>query len=45
MKTLLALIVAAVLAACGNSKTVTPAPEDAASSPTVGTKGAGGGGW
>ena len=45
MKILLALILAAVLAACGNSNTVTPAPETAASSPTVGTKGAGGGGW
>ena len=44
MKTILALILAAVLAACGNSNTTTPAPDAAASSPTVGTKGAGGGG-
>jgi hypothetical protein len=45
MKTIIALILAAALAACGNSNTVTPAPETAASAPTVGTKGAGGGGW
>lgn len=44
MKTILAIIAAAVLAACGNSNTATPAPETAASSPTVGTKGMGGGG-
>jgi len=44
MKILLALILAESLAACGNSNTTTPAPETSASSPTVGTKGAGGGG-
>jgi hypothetical protein len=45
MKTILSILVAAMLAACGNSSTDTPSPEAAASSPTVGTKGAGGGGW
>lgn len=44
MKTIFALILAAVLSACGNSNTTTPAPETAASAPTVGAKGMGGGG-
>lgn len=44
MKTIIAIIVAAVLAACGNSNTVTPAPETAASAPDAQTKGAGGSG-
>jgi hypothetical protein len=44
MKITILLAILAALAGC-NPSTSVPAPETAASAPTVGTKGAGGGGW